>query len=285
MRPWWGLLALCACNQVLGIDRTTHPLDGRIDGPFSCPAIGQTPQYDGTPQQLVPRDCQEYTLSTASNLAVAYCFSQQGSQVEQGAVNGDLNSVPELAPVSGISYAKPRLSPEGDQLVVIRFGTSADGFVRYRRSGSSWTADAAPFVMPAQITANDQVLLLSTASRGPDRHLLALVNHFSSASIDEMTDDGSGTLGFVKEYTPAILGLDSGLDGPMLSPDGLRAVFRGQAGAMVGVWLVDRPSITSDFGPPRLLSGIPDVTDPFLTEDCGRVYYSTAGSIWYAQQL
>jgi len=282
VRAWWGLLALCACNQVLGIDRTTHPLDAGIDAPFACPAIGKAPRFSTTPVMLQAPLCQQYTISHAADIALAYCDTPRSSSlVEQGNVDGDLHPVPELTPGLA-SYTRPRVSPEGDQLVTLVFGTTSDGFVRYRRSGTSWTADAAPFTMPSQITVNDQVVLLSTPSRGPNRRMLALLN---PARIDELSDDGTDTLGFVREYTLANLGLME-IDGPMLLPDGLRAVLRGVSvdGTKVGVWYMDRPSITSDFGAPQLLSGIPDVTDPFLTEDCGRIYFSTAGSIWYAQQ-
>jgi hypothetical protein len=277
------LFALCACNQVLGIDRTTHPLDARIDAPFACPQLGKAPQFSITPMTVLARQCDQYTLGLASDIALAYCYTPQGSFVEQGQVDGELQPVPELSP--GLSsYTRPRLSPEGDQLVTLTFASPGGGFVRYRRSGTSWTADATAFTMPAQITVNDQVVLLSTPSRGPNRRMLALLN---PGRIDELSDDGSDTLGFVKEYTPASLGLMPDIDGPMLSPDGLRAVFRGVSAdaTKVGVWYMDRPAITSDFGAPQLVSGIPDVTDPFLTEDCGRMYFSTGGSIWYAQQM
>jgi hypothetical protein len=282
MRPW--LVVLCACNQVLGIDHTTHPLDAPIDAPFACPQLGKSLQFSPTPVMLQITQCQEYTTSRVADLALAYCYTPQNAFVEQGPVDGALNPVPELAPGNN-SYTKPRVSPEGDQLVTLAFGNPG-GFLRYRRSGTSWNADASAFTMPAQITLNDQVVMLSTPSRGPNRRMLALIDKAGATAIDELSDDASDTLGFVKEYTPAGFGLMAA-EGPMLSPDGLRAVLRGVSAdsTKVGVWYMDRPSITSDFGTPQLVPGIPDITDPFLTEDCGRMYFSTGGSIWYAQQM
>ena len=71
---------------------------------------------------------------------------------------------------------------------------------------------------------------------------------------------------------------------PNLSPDGLRLVL-GSTTQQSKVMYSDRPSVDMRFRQAVPLMDIPDVPDPFLTEDCARVYFSGIGSVFYAQRL
>lgn len=73
---------------------------------------------------------------------------------------------------------------------------------------------------------------------------------------------------------------------PNLSPDGLRMVLAAvpPMDNRDHVMYSDRPTVTDRFRPAVRLTGAPDVIDPFLTEDCARIYFSGFGSVFYVEQ-
>jgi hypothetical protein len=67
-----------------------------------------------------------------------------------------------------------------------------------------------------------------------------------------------------------------------LSPDGLSAIFQTLAGARY----TRRQSLSDPFTIAVDIPGIPaGAQSPFITSNCGRLYFSALGSIWYAVQL
>jgi hypothetical protein len=47
----------------------------------------------------------------------------------------------------------------------------------------------------------------------------------------------------------------------------------------------DRKAVSEVFSPASVLATAPVVLDPFLTSDCGRIYTSGLGSIFFAEQI
>ena len=71
-----------------------------------------------------------------------------------------------------------------------------------------------------------------------------------------------------------------------MATDGLRIVFYARAlDQAFYVMYSDRPTIDDRFRPADQITGVPNVADPFLTEDCARIYFSGLGSVFYESQL
>jgi hypothetical protein len=124
--------------------------------------------------------------------------------------------------------------------------------------------------------------MLGAPSAQPDRRVFYVDGNFAHEVALSDT-----TLTPIMSYAAAELGVQTLGSAPNLSPDNLRIVF---AGVLVGqttaqVYYADRATATGRFGVARLIGHAPlGVTDPFMTGDCGRLYFSTAGAVFYAQQ-
>jgi hypothetical protein len=284
---WWLLVMLCGCNQLFALHETKQVtsdaqyFDAPVDAPFACPPIGTTPRFATNPHQLAYADCFEYQLSADAGFALVTCIGQ----ISQGPPAGPFVPVADLASDATSIRQDAWLSPEGDQLVVLEQPQgSGTRFVRYTHAGGDHWTRVGAFVWPAAITT--VVFSLSTPTRGSPRRFLAVDN---SGYLDEMIDDGTLDLQVHRRYQQGELGVYNYTQ-PSLTPDGLRLVVyatQPQSGGAVkqSLWYSDRPSIDADFRPLDPLPDVPIVNDPFLTEDCSRLYFSGIGSIWYVQQL
>jgi hypothetical protein len=282
----WMLVCLCACNQIFGLDEThgfTRVFDAPIDAPFACPPPGQTPAFNTAPHQvqLFP-GCNGYVLATDAGLALALC----SNSIVQGAIDSPMTPVADLTSTdSNVLRYAPRLSPEGDQVVVAETQQSplVRQYVRYLHGGGDhWTRNDV-LVMPSMLPP---IAWLSGPTRGPARRLLAVG---SDDSIYELVDDGSPNLQLRATYTAAMLGIHN-LTAPQLSPDGLRIVVAAtQADAMgnvlQAVWYTDRATLDDSFRPADPMPTVPVISDPFMTADCSRVYFTGIGSLWFVQRL
>jgi hypothetical protein len=276
-----GLFALSACNQVFGLEptktRSSLPFyDAPIDAPFTCPPIGTTPHFATDPHQVVYQPCDRFQSTADGAIAIATCLGA----ISQGPTSGPLSPVADLASTSGVQRQDAWLAPDGDQLVV----AEQTSFVRYLHAGGDHWTRADTLSWPAAITSS--VYSASTPTRGTPRRMLAVDN---SGYLDELIDDGTGVLQLQQRYGQGALGIFNYND-PMLSPDGLRALVYGTRPDSTGlvqqsVWYTDRASLADDFRPFDAMPDVPIVEDPFMTEDCARVYFSGIGSIWYVQQL
>ncbi|MDB4956779.1 MAG: hypothetical protein JWO36_4348 [Myxococcales bacterium] len=291
MRGVVALIALAGCNQVFGLHATQESpasdaqfFDAPIDAPFRCPPAGTTPRFSTAPHQVLFRLCTRYVISADANLAMAMC---DGNEVAQGPVEGRLTAVSDLTSTdTNVQRSIPQLSPEGDFVFVHEyvFAQSKASFVRYRHAaGDHWTRDGV-LVMPAVVTG--PLIEISTPTRGPVRRVIVRDN---TANLYELIDDGSNTLQMHATYTPADLGVFNA-QSAMLSADGMRLVLYGtkpdgNGNVIQSVWYTDRPTIADRFRPVDRMLDVPVITDPFLSEDCARLYFSGIGSIWYVQQL
>jgi hypothetical protein len=108
---------------------------------------------------------------------------------------------------------------------------------------------------------------------------------FPAALHEIVGHEGSGWQSVLPGYTTE-LGIQVATP-PNLSADGLRMVFRAyeSTGNTFAVFYADRESIDARFGMAQPVAGVPDVSDPFMSDDCARIYFSGLGSLLYVDQL
>jgi hypothetical protein len=230
--------------------------------------------------------CTAYTQSSTADLAIGVCTGVAGASntlIEQGPVDSELQGT-DITPSAGFDFSYAALAPEGDQLWVIR-GEAAAGVatisVYDRAPPNSWTFAYVAYTLPATDTGAS----LSPPMRvGPDRHMLYTVG----ADIHELQELSLGVWSELRIYGRNSLGVML-FGSATLSPDGLRMVFTGTSSGpgpgSPGVFYSDRASVTDAFTTSTFLEGPPvDGQTPFLTEDCGRVYFSGLGSVFFVAQ-
>jgi hypothetical protein len=279
------LLVACGCDRIFDL-RAAEPFDAAFfDAALatSCPPSGTVPVFSTTPHQVLFRPCNQYTTSDrADDTAVATC----SDHVEQGSIDSELAVAPDLAaPDASTLQFTPTLSPEGDQVYVFRYVSTTNTVLRYRRLATDRWDGGTALAFSSSITGRP--IELSTPTRGPVRRTIL---HDGSGFWHELVDDGSATLALVDTFDPvSVLGVYNA-SAAQLSPDGLRVVVygtlpRSDGTVMQSVWYADRDSLGSRFRAAAALTDVPIVNDPFLSEDCERLYFSGIGSIWYVQQL
>ena len=151
---------------------------------------------------------------------------------------------------------------------------------------------------------DSKYLIASTPTRGPVRAAVFSGQDAQlGAVLIEIESSGSGWV--EKRRTPVeMLGVSS-VDEPHLSADGLRLVFVSYGGGVVvggggqeadpptmdptspdqPVYYADRASRDEPFGMARPLMTVPGFVQwPYLTEDCGRIYFSALNTVFYLRQ-
>lgn len=276
------LAALCGCNQILGLDPTVAlpPADAQYfdapsDAPFTCPPAGTLPLFSPVLHQI-QQNCRFYSRS--ADWATAECRDTP-TRIAQGAPDGPFTSIGGLEDVNPFSYENPQLSPEGDELFV-RYSDpgAATGTIQvFRRNGSAW--------LPAGMVTIDGVAIsaevaFGTPSRGPNRRMF--VSNYDISDLREIELDASYHATVVATYLPAQV--DTFLRSqPNLTPDGLRIIFSVGGGVQDQVSYGDRATLADRFTI-QTLQNVPTGETPFLTEDCGRIYFSSASSVLWVQR-
>lgn len=279
-------LALAACNQILGLDSTRLVDAPPPDAPYRC--TDEAPPLRGMPVAIVDGEVRSYSISMDRTLAVAV----RGNTLYQGegdmafAKGANLSPPPPSAPVS------PRLAPEGDELFVSYASpvmvSSPTTIVRYTRAGDGWMAD------PAPILALDATLVeMSAPTRrdlGPRRMVVVATPPAAATELREYVETASGWT-LADTYALAELGTLRLLH-PNLTPDGLHLVFDGRdetAAPILGyasrATTNDRFANAVDMNP---FFGRPEVADPFLVEDCSRLYFFVVAKpfgVYYVERL
>jgi hypothetical protein len=277
----WLLLALCGCNQIFGLT-PTRPIDAAFfdaapDAAPMCPAPGTPPRFSSLLHQEIVEYCEFFSETEAGDLAAADC--NRGVGISDRGADGLLTPATLVTTVPITSTpALPRLTPEGDEMWV-RVGSS---FFVYSHTGDHLWTYQRDLLVPAG-TSNDVITPPSRRVQGK-RHFVRFA--FNMGTLEELVDDGA-QLTQIKTYTPGDFGVPF-FQFPTLTADGLRLVFAsGDPNDVLTNITVysDRASIDDNFSlPARVLDSAPVVFDPFLTVDCGRIYTSGLGSIFYAQQ-
>jgi hypothetical protein len=273
----WLLILLCGCNQVFGLTETSPSdaqfYDAHTRQPPHCPALGESLVFSPILHQL-HYDCSQYSESTDANLSVAMCRAADQIQPFSGPREGPFTPITELPQrTSEFDVSGPQLDPEGDMLMISTFDlTNIVAAIRvYHRAGDTWIRDADVPNAPART---------SNISRGPDHRILGTNG---TSDVVELSST-SGSWQQVLTHTKAMLGVPS-VGAIWLSADALRIVFVANAFDVAenrSIMYADRATKNDLFGVARPLA-LPVVDDAFITEDCGRIYFSGLRSIFYAE--
>lgn len=270
------LLTVTACNSIFGLPDVLR-VDARIeiDAPTTCPGTGTVPGYARTPTQVLAQECSSYQRTTSGDLAIASCIVG----ISYGSVEGPADGPLDRPSLPGNTYGQRRLDPAGGTLYAIST-TAPIEVLAFRRDGTGWTVDAKlPFVYPT--------MALSTVARiGDAVHLIVVDSSVLPNEIHEWVGVGGTWNEQGPSTTPAglgVLGFDSWID---LSPDGLRMVVQAVLPneTDTAMYYLDRSSPTGSFGTPQRID-LPRVSDPFITDDCTRVYYSGLDRVFYNPRI
>lgn len=262
------MLALCACNQVFGVKDTQREyLDAHADHPPACPASGPI-AFTRMPQQRYLQDCSQMTESLDGRLAIAMCklTNDTAPPVICESIDGAPFAPLHLEETPSTIFSGPRLYPEGDQLIVRAI--SANGLRHYRRaSDGTWTRDV-DLPLPAGISFT---YWASTPTMGSP-HRLVVATPGASAHFYEL-EEATPTWQMANEITANLeLGGTA-----QLTADGQRLIVGGNPPQLVS----RSASGTLDSQSPL---DLPQLLDPFVTPDCGRLYFSAFSSVLYYSQ-
>jgi hypothetical protein len=277
VRPGVAVIAaVCSCNAVFDIDHTqpAPPLDAAYfdapaDAPYACPATG-VPRFSPYLHQVFTQyNCREYNESL-DGFGVAVCIYP--AQL----VGRRLVTIPELSDPRG-PFGEPRITPEGDALFVRK----DDQLATFTRTPTgAWLQG--PNVSVTAFTTG-YGMTIGTPTMGSPRRLMVqtpdLVSH-------EIAVDAQGIGTEVQSYTPyQLAGTNALRSAPNLSPDGLRITFVAHTNTgLFAVHFATRPSIDVRFAGATTLPDLGGVNDPFLTGNCGHLFFSAVGSVAYVKQ-
>ncbi len=270
------LLVLAGCHELFSLERIDEGAgsgdggtgDGDVDrdAALACPASGP-PVFSGIVRQWSTRGCWNYTIS-ANGRAAAECYDT--NRIEVGDVEGDLAPQPGLPTVP--AFESPRLSPEGDELILV---DSSNDIVIFRDVGGVWSNEGT--IPRPQAIAFEP----STPSSVGDRRILM----HDMQRVFEYGSQGGNWLQ-LRVMTVAELRV-SEVKGPVsLSPDAKRFVFYATGPQGAGAYYSERTSVDTKFGIAARLEGVPtpSYADPFMTSDCGRVYYNDDNAMFVVSQ-
>jgi hypothetical protein len=268
------VVVLCGCQVVYGVD---HVDPVPPDAPPACPAFGSAPAFSSVIDEVQGDHCMQYTESPSAGFAMAVCFDAPANRYEvaTGPLGGPFTFVPSLRYGSN-DISQARLFADGSAALLLVFNSSSFALVRFRNDNGTWAFDSAPAIPAAAIQQISAVTV--------DHHVLVM----RSDQLDEIDVDSAAVL---QSYTTADLGGYVSLSRATsigITPDGARMVFMGVlAGSPPQVMYADRAPGAARFGPLMEISGVPtQVTDPYMTEDCSRIYYSSnfIGALFTAKE-
>jgi hypothetical protein len=285
----WSTMLVVAvgCDRALGLQETVL-----ADGPPPpmCTTRG-LPPFSNRLVQAVAHDCVDYTVAVDSGRALARCSDGGLPYIAEGPVDTTpsqvLNDFDDL-----VTVAAARIDPDGSAAIVI--GTSASTgqlvYRRYRRR-----AIGSPWVYVVDLPAVVTTTALTSATRGPNAHVIAVDN----VNVYELVENVASWT--VARTTPlADLGITPA-DEPTITADGLRLLFARtlytSGGVIATVYYLERASIDAPFvGPPTDVPSLVDYTSTsptgtllptltgYMTPDCGRFYFSALSSVFYVAQ-
>jgi hypothetical protein len=274
----WLLVALCACNSILGLG-DVRDRAAPSDAPFACPPIGTTPQFSPViHQSSVHVYCNSYERF-ASRYALGMCQTDPAySEFVVSESFGDAALVP-ITTFDGLptteSIAQAYVSPDGNLMVLSHTIVNAVHIEQYVRVAGSWTYDR-----DLPIPASFRTELGSIGGEATRWRMLVVEGAFDEWG----TADGMWSL--LVTHSAATLGVAK-VEYASLTEDGLRAVLLATPldGGAGGIYFTDRPDLASEFRVADRLDTVPATAAPYLDHTCARIYVGGLESVFYAQQL
>lgn len=282
-----ALLGLAGCNAIFGlqptvsVDLDAQYFDAPSDAPFACPPTGETPAFTRLLHQI-DLQCTDYSASATSGRSVGWCRSSQLSWIGEGPSDGPYAPIAGLTSTPSTAIGEPRLDPDGAELLVRRSPTmAAIGQVQvYRRGADNQFTVAHDLQSWGPAFGPDIAFGITT--RTPVQRMFFLDQ---GLAVETTVDRATGQLTAIASYDPAAdFGLVYFASAPNLSADGLRVVFAASTADGGHVYYSDRPSLDARFRTPVALTNVPFVYDPFLSEDCARIYFSGFDYIFWLQR-
>jgi hypothetical protein len=276
----WIVIALVGCNhrQAAAPD-AAHDAVASPDGPngppvpgartpWQCPAIGTLPQFAATKQQAIA-GCTEYMESASAGIAMVTCSAVQFVGPFGGtfakAIGLPIAGFEQLFPEGNQAFGRTYINPPTPPIYRWDVYTQ-DAFGTWGQSSST------PF-MAADGTGPTKNYEFGVPSRAnPERQ--AFVHEGGTGGLPTILHlVASPAWSEVQQYSMTDLGLATTTGAPQLSSDGLRFVVSAvSASNQVGIFYADRATTADRFSPARLLF-IAATAHPYLTDDCGRMYF------------
>ena len=259
---------------MFGLERTHQVFpdayfpDGRDGNTVSICPTTSLPRFTGNPV-IVTSGCDSYTLDGAATRAVAECAGQvMTGTPDSSSLAPTMFEIPQ-------SYDQPRLAPGGT--LYVRHPAATPTFYAFHYQSGSWMSSQTVMFVG---NVPDEIGVPSDGG-GLDRRMILLLggNFWEYEVVSE--DPGAMSWNIVNGgFSPAGVGLSSFAD-PMLSPDGLRVVFKGTVGGASDIYVLQRPdkdTLFSGTAQPLYTTAAAKST-PFLRSDCGRLYFSQTGDV------
>jgi hypothetical protein len=299
----WGplVLALCACNQVFGVETTTL-IDAAVPvlidarpAPL-CPRDGSAPAFRNELIQVPARNCTSYTVAD-SGTAAALCGPPFGEVLAAGQADGEL-ALQGVEGLPTVYWPRVHAVPDADALFLTAYATDVTTTHTFElhRGQDGWSIAHRHDIAGAVLGPGAHYFLESAQSgptRGPDRRLILRWFDPQNASVDTLFELGltGDTWAVLRKQTVASLEVPHVRE-PSMTASGLAIVFWSElyevdptTNANVRVrrhWYASRASLNEPFGVAIELETVPaDVTMPFLADDCGRIYFSALNTVFY----
>jgi hypothetical protein len=260
---------LCACNQAFTLE-PTKLVDAAQPRVFACPDPG--PATYSPRLHEIPTDhglCVDYTISAATNRAVAFCYADGIFGISEGPIDGPLAFV-LTDPDKFTHYIAPRLSPDGQRLYILVSTSQFRRVSRFVRTPSGWVDDMKmlPFTTGT----------LSTIATAPTGDRVIYLE--PDGDLQEYVDDAP----VGAPINAATLEVPS-IEDPSLSTDGLRLAVHVRENGESHMFFAERPNVDVPFGRATRFPGVPAGSGTsFMTDDCARVYVAGLDRVFYVEQ-
>lgn len=271
------LALLAACNQVYDlaptVARDARYFDAPIDAPYRCPPVGTPPLFAPTLSQLV-LDCASYTASEARGIALAMCAVDDGKiHVATGPLAGPFTRLAAVEELDHLLISQPQLAADGTMFLLYVFDINAlvATVQVFRDKAGTWVRGG-DLPAAAITTANP--------SSGPDHRIV----YATTGGLDELRLDAGGDwVDAGTDHALEQIGVEN-LRPLWLSPDGRRLLFAVDVGKETAFLAFTERQTTSDPFGPHIRTDLPFVIDPYIADDCSRIYFSGLRSVFYAPQ-
>jgi hypothetical protein len=272
VRRCFALALLAGCNQLFDIDPTMLETGAPLNP--ECPSDGvSVPQFRPDVHEIISRECFAYSVSESSGRAFGSCIGDNGVVFEEGPIDGALSPM-QITPRPIDAYmAKAWLAPNGTELVVHQY-VMATGQPTHH-SLSVYTRNATSWTWSYDISQADDFITSGVPSATPERRIFegTLYTYRELAERNGVWVDLGG--GKWSDLFSSGVG-----DNMNLSPDGLRMTFT----INFDVMYMDRPSLDAPFRAPVKLDSVGQARDAFMTEDCGKIYFTGLSSVFFRYQ-
>lgn len=236
------------------------------------PSYGiSAPLFRDTVELVLARECFTYTVSEVANRSLGVCNDGTGITLEMGPIQGELEPIEITATPTDATLPKAWLAPGGDELVVHQYhGQPAIHRLNlYRRAGVTWT-------FATTISESAMFITAGVPSAGPERRLI----ESSLQGYRELAERGGVWVEVHRGPWAELLSTGNVGDHLNLSADGLRMTFTENN----NVQYTDRPSLEVPFRVSVRLASVGHAYSAHMVDNCGKIYFTGLGSVFYRYQ-